>query len=86
MNELLKSDVCADIVEWYKDNGSLNKATQKKLMRIMCDELLKGPSVSNETINRISSDVCLVFLTEDKVWNVTTTVLLLRVLLSVLIY
>jgi hypothetical protein len=73
LNELLKSDVCADVVSYYDEHGRFDEITQKKFMRIMCDELLKGPRASNGTISKISSDACLVFLTEDKVCNATTT-------------
>lgn len=67
MNELLKADVCTDVMAYYEEHGRFDDNTRKNFMRIMRDELLKGPRVSNETISRIASDVCMVFLTEEKV-------------------
>lgn len=67
LNELLKLDVFADIIAHYEEHGRFDEMTQKRLMKILCDELLKGPRLSNEAISQISNDVCLTFVTEKKV-------------------
>ncbi len=66
---MLSSVECADINSYYKKHGCFDEKNRKALMRIMCNELLKGQRVSNETLSQISSNVCLVFLTESKVYN-----------------
>lgn len=71
MNELLELNVFADVIAHYNEYGRFDEMTQKTFMRILCNELLKGPRLSNETISQISNDVCLTFVTEKKVEHVT---------------
>ncbi|KAJ6642691.1 hypothetical protein Bhyg_07644, partial [Pseudolycoriella hygida] len=66
LEELLNSDVCAGILAYYEEHKRFDEDIRKQFMKIMCNELLKGPRVSNERISQISDNVCLVFVTENK--------------------